>query len=133
MSENNMYILIFFVLSLLTIVFFYISSNRRIDEITEKIVKWQSLQTDFNQTQHQINVETKNIMDESIREINNRLDKIENDICFHRDRVDELNESLRKLSSETPSERCDILEKSFLSLKKTVDDYTEILLDHAMN
>ena len=63
MSETNMFIAIFFGFALLMIVLFYILMSRRIDEISEKIIKWQSLQTDFNQTQNEINIETKNSFD----------------------------------------------------------------------
>lgn len=135
MSETNMFIAIFFAFALLMIVLFYILMSRRIDEISEKIIKWQSLQTDFNQTQNEINIETKNSFDAVDTAAQMRTEKInalERDVKFHGNQIREIKDSLQKVSAETPSERCDALEKRFSDLKKLVEDYTEILLDHAM-
>lgn len=135
MSETNMFIAIFFAFALLMIVLFYILMSRRIDEISEKIIKWQSLQADFNQTQNEINIETKNSFDSVDTAAQMRAEKIkilERDAEFLGNQIREIKDSLRKVSAETPSERCDILEKRFSALKKLVEDYTEILLDHAM-
>ena len=135
MSETNMFIAIFFGFALLMIVLFYILMSRRIDEISEKIIKWQSLQADFNQTQNEINIETKNSFDAIDTAALMRTEKInalERDVEFHDNRIREIKDSLLKVSAETPSERCDALEKRFSALKKLVEDYTEILLDHAM-
>ena len=135
MSETNMFIAIFFGFALLMIVLFYILMSRRIDEISEKIIKWQSLQADFNQTQNEINIETKNSFDAVDTAAQMRTEKIkilERDAEFLGNQIREIKDSLRKVSAETPSERCDALEKRFSALKKLVEDYTEILLDHAM-
>ena len=135
MSETNMFIAIFFGFALLMIVLFYILMSRRIDEISEKIIKWQSLQADFNQTQNEINIETKNSFDAVDTAAQMRTEKIkilERDAEFLGNQIREIKDSLRKVSAETPSERCDSLEKKFSALKKLVEDYTEILLDHAM-
>lgn len=135
MNETNMIIAIFFAFALLMIVLFYIFMSRRIDEISDKIIKWQSLQADFNQTQNEINIETKNsfdAVDTAAQMDTEKINALERDVKFHGNQIREIKDSLRKVSAETPSERCDALEKRFSALKKLVEDYTEILLDHAM-
>lgn len=135
MSETNMFIAIFFGFALLMIVLFYILMSRRIDEISEKIIKWQSLQADFNQTQNEINIETKNsfdAIDAASVMLTEKVNHLEINTKAQDNQIGMIKDSLRKISAETPSERCDALEKRFSALKKLVEDYTEILLDHAI-
>lgn len=135
MNEYYLIVGMIFVLAMLTIGLFYILISRRIDELTEMIARWESLQANFNKTQYELNVETKKIddaQDAAAQMLTEKVNSLETDVRIQKNSITAIWDKLHNLSAEIPSERCDELEKQFAELKKQVEDYNEILLDHAM-